>query len=189
MLRRALVEQRRFVVLLAAALVLDVAIYAAVVYPLGVRVAGADSRAAQADREMRTAEKEHAAAEALAGSAQRAEVELGTFYGEVLPADLNAAQRLTYVRLAELARASNLRIVRRTASAEPVQGSALDRLKIGLALQGAYEDIRKFVYELETAREFVIIDTLAIMPEREPGGDLVLTLELSTYYRASDHVD
>ncbi len=51
-----------------------------------------------------------------------------------------------------------------------------------MVLQGEYENIRRFVYELETAPEFVIIDDVTLT-QADAAKPLTLTLELSTYYR------
>ena len=51
-----------------------------------------------------------------------------------------------------------------------------------MVLQGDYESFRRFIYELETLAEFVIIDDVTLA-QGEPGKPLTLTLELSTYYR------
>jgi Tfp pilus assembly protein PilO len=184
--RRVLTEQRTFIVLLAVALAINAAVYAAVVYPLASRVADADNRAAAAERSRRAAEREHQAATGLATSKERAEVELAKFYRDVLPADVDAAQRLNYLKLAQLARASNLQVLRRTWGATEVRGSTLDELKMTVVLEGQYEDMRSFIYKLETAPEFVVIADLMIDQGREAGNALVLTLQLSTYFRASN---
>jgi Tfp pilus assembly protein PilO len=183
-LRRVLTEQRTFIVLLAAALAINVAVYAAVVYPLASRVADADNRAAAAERSRLAAAREHQAAKGLATSKERAEVELAKFYKDILPADVDAAQRLNYLKLVQLARKSNLQPLRRTWGATHVRGSTLDQLKMTVVLEGQYEDMRAFIYALETAPEFVVIDDLMIDQGREAGTTLVLTLQLSTYYRA-----
>ncbi len=185
MLRRVLNEQRKFVVLLAVALVINVGVYAAFVYPLAARVADADNRAARADRSLKEAVREFEAAKGVATSKERAEAELETFYSEVLPANISTARRLTYLGLAQMARQSNLRIVRRTAGEGRERDSALDHLRIALVLEGQYEAIRDFVYRLETAPEFVIIDDVTIDQTRDAANNLVLTLQLSTYYQAS----
>ena len=187
MLKRVLVEQRRFIVLLAAVLIINVGVYAAVVYPLATRVADTDNRALRADQERRAAEREYAAARNMAASKEQAESELRTFYSDVLPVDLSAANHLTYLSLAKLARKSNLRIARRTAGDVHTRVSNLDQLKMTLVLEGSYEDMRQFVYNLETAPEFVVIDDLAIDQGHEMAGALVLSLQLSTYYRVAGH--
>ncbi len=55
-----------------------------------------------------------------------------------------------------------------------------------MVLQGEYENLRQFIYELESAPEFVIIDdvTLTEGAENEP---LTLRLDLSTYFSLQPH--
>jgi hypothetical protein len=185
MLRRLLAEQRKYIVLLVVALVANVGVYAGLVYPLALRVADADARAARASRALREAQREFDAAKGVATSKERAESELRSFYGSVLPADHSAARRVTYLNLAQLARQCNLRVVRRTADVGQEKGSALDRLQIVLVLEGQYDDARTFVHRLETAPEFVVIDDVTIDQARDGGPNLVLKLQLSTYFRAT----
>ena len=185
MLRRVLREERKVIALLAAVLAANIGVYVGVTYPLASRVADADNRAGRADRDLREAGREYAAARGMAASKDRAETELRTFYQSVLPADLSAAHRLTYLSLAQLARRNNLRVVRRTAADAHVKASRLDQLKMSLVLEGSYEDMRQFIFNLEKAPEFVVIDDVAIDQGREAAGSLVLSLQLSTYYRAA----
>ena len=51
-----------------------------------------------------------------------------------------------------------------------------------MVLQGDYESVRRFVYALETAPQFVIIDDMTLV-QGEAGKPLTLTLALSTYFR------
>jgi Tfp pilus assembly protein PilO len=186
-LRRVLNEHRTFVVVLGVALAVNGGVYASFVYPLATRVADADNRASRADRALREARREFDAARGVATSKERAEAEIRTFYGEVLPANLGAAHRLTYLNLAQLARQSNLRVVRRTAGEGHDRGSMLDHLRIALVLEGQYDDIRSFVHRLETAPDFVIVDDIALDQARDAQTSLLLAIQLSTYYRASSH--
>ena len=185
MLGRVVTEHRRVIAVLAVALVANVGVYAGFVYPLASRVADADNRAARAARALREAGLEFAAATGVATSRERAEAELGTFYRQVLPADLDAAHRLTYLDLAQRARQNHLVVARRSASESSERGSGFGRLEIALVLEGQYEDIRRFVYGLETAPGFVVIDDMAIDQGRTGQNSLVLTLQLSTYYRVA----
>ena len=54
-----------------------------------------------------------------------------------------------------------------------------------MTLAGEYEDMRQFIYLLETAPEFVVIDDITLSEAGEPGSPLVLTMALSTYYQAN----
>jgi predicted TIM-barrel fold metal-dependent hydrolase len=120
----------------------------------------------------------------------RAEQALSTFYDKVLPPDLAAARRLTYAALPALARKTNVKYEQSRYEAEPARGkdARVARLKIHVALQGEYENLRRFIYELESAPEFVIIDDV-MLSQSEAGKPLLLTLQLSTYYRLGANGD
>lgn len=182
LVRRVLEEHRRLIVPLGVVLLANVLVYALYIYPLSQRVANVEQRDAAAERALAQARQEHAEASgALTGKA-RASTELATFYGDVLPQDLTGARRLTYLRLAQLARESGLMLRQR--STEPLieRGSTLTRLRIQMVLSGTYAEMRRFIYQLEIAPEFVVIDNVALA-EGADGGSLVISLELSTYYR------
>jgi Tfp pilus assembly protein PilO len=186
-LRRVLKEQRRYLVPLAVVLAVNVGVLAAIVYPLDTRVAAASSRAAAADQAKRRAQQELNAAQAVATGKSRAEAELKTFYGEVLPANVSAANRATYLPIAQLIRKNNLQRTRSQTRLAPARDSSLDRLEIQLTVEGSYEDLRRFIYDLETAPFFVVIDSLGIEQNREAGKPVVLQVGLATYYRAANH--
>ena len=52
-----------------------------------------------------------------------------------------------------------------------------------MVLAGAYRDIREFIYRLETAPEFILIEEVLLTQVSETDEALVLTLGVSTYYR------
>ena len=182
---RIFAEKRGLVVPIVIAALINVLAYALVVYPLGVKSAGAASRAANAAASLAAAQQDIGAARALVAGKSRAEEELTTFFGKVLPSDQMAAVQLTYVPLPNIARKANVKVVGRRWAPDPVnKDSRLGRLHIVASLQGEYEAFRQFIYELETAPEFVIIDDVTLM-QGEVGKPLTFTLELSTYYALS----
>ncbi|OLB63749.1 MAG: hypothetical protein AUI11_00165 [Acidobacteria bacterium 13_2_20CM_2_66_4] len=136
--RRILVEKRATIVPLVAAILVNVAVYAFVVYPLGVKSAGAATRAERAASTLKAAETDLAAARGLVAGTTRAD--------------------------------------------EESKSSGLGRMVSHVLLQGEYENFRNFIYDLESAPEFVIIDDIALS-QAEPGKPLTLTVQLSTYYR------
>ena len=99
LLKRILTEKRAVVFPLLFALLVNLGVYALVVYPLNRRAAGAVDRAAKAADALRAAERDQAAAQSLVAGKARAEEELATFYDRVLPADYVSARRMTYTRL------------------------------------------------------------------------------------------
>ncbi len=181
--RRIVAEQRRYVVPLAIAAVANLAAYLFVVYPLDMRSSTQQSRAAAAAASLRSAQAEYAAAENRATSRERAEQELGTFYGKVLPADFAAARRLTHTTIPELAQKSSVIFQKSSWEEDQTKSTgSLGHWKIRVVLQGDYENLRRFIYNLETAPQFVIIDDVTLT-QAEAEKPLTLTLELSTYYR------
>lgn len=184
-MRRVVKEHRRFFGVLLVGLVANLGVYAGVIYPLSARVADANNRRERAERSRQDARRELDAAAGIVRSRQKAEAELATFYRDVLPADLDAAHRLTYLDLAVRARRCNLRVARRTENPDHERGSLFGRLQIGLIVEGQYENMRRFIYGLETAPGFLVIDDMTIDPGRSQDG-LVLTLQLATYYRMAN---
>jgi hypothetical protein len=187
LLKRIVVEKRSVVIPLALALLINIAVYALVVYPLETKAATATDRATAAAQSLHAAERELANARALVSGKSHADQELATFYDKVLPPDFAAAQRMTYAWVPALARKANVRYEARhqeidAAKAESGKTANLGRLKTRVVLQCDYENFRQFVYELETSPEFVIIDDVSIA-QTEANRPLSLTLELSTYYR------
>ena len=168
----------------SVALIANVAVYALVVYPLGVKSESSSDRAATAAQARQAAEHDMAAAEALVRGKSTADEELVTFYDKVLPSSVDEARRMTYARLPALATKANMRLMQREAGRdqEAERSSHLGRLRTRMVLEGGYENVRRFLYELETAPEFIIVDDVSL-GQSETSKPLTLTVELSTYYR------
>jgi hypothetical protein len=181
--KRILVEKRSLIIPLGLAIAVNIGVYGLVVYPLRVKSATAADRAQAAAEAVKVAEREYDSAKALVAGKIRAEQELSTFYDKVLPADFTSARRLTYAALPRLARKTNVKYEQSRYEPEELEKNArLGRLHIIMVLQGEYENFRQFLYELESAPEFVIIDNFT-MAQNDPGKPQVFTLEMSTYYR------
>ena len=181
--KRILVEKRALIIPLLLGVVGNIAAYALWVHPLGVKSAGAAERAAVAAQSLQVAERELDAARDLVAGKSRADQELATFFDKVLPADLPSARRLTYATLPSLARRSNVKMVdRRFEVAKLEKNARLGLLKVHTAWQCDYESFRRFVYSLESAAPFVIIDDVTLA-QGDPTKPLTLTMDLSTYYR------
>jgi type II secretion system (T2SS) protein M len=182
--RRILSEKRGLLIPLVIALIVNIGVYALVVYPLGVKSATAAERAAAAATARQAAERDMAAASALVAGKARADQELATFYQKVLPSDSGEARRITYARLPALARKANMRFTARQTEDDTrtQKDSQLGRLKTHMALEGDYRSVRQFLYELETTPEFIIVDDVTLT-QADADKPLQLTLDASTYYR------
>jgi hypothetical protein len=183
LLKRILAEKRAAIIPLAIGILSNIGVYLLVVYPLGVKSAGAENRAAAATQALQAAERDFNAARNLVSGKTRAEQELATFYDKVIPADQASALRLTYATLPSLARRSNVKFLDRRVDVEQIkEKDRLGVLKIHTQWQGDYESLRRFIHELESSAAFVIIDDVSLA-QMESDKPLTLSLDLSTYYR------
>jgi len=183
--QRVVREHRRIVLPLAIALGVNAIVYGAVVYPLSQRVANIEQRDRTAEEQLLSAQRDQGQAAGTLTGKDRASAELATFYKDVLPSDLAGARRLTHLRLAQLARESNLKFIRATFESVAPRSRTLTQLKIEMALSGTYGDMRAFIHELEASPEFVVIDNIEL-GQGADGGPLGVTLHLSTYYRDTE---
>jgi Tfp pilus assembly protein PilO len=188
LVQRVFRDKRSTIVPLLVGLALNIGAYLFVVRPMGIRSATAAQRAESAAVSLASAQRDYNAANSLVTGKRAAERELSTFYDKVLPPDQSAARRMTYVALPALARQANVKYDERRTEVEPVKNQRLGRLRISMVLEGEYENIRRFIYELENASTFVIIDDVSLS-QGDMTKPLVLTLELSTYYRTSANGD
>ena len=110
--RRVFAEKRRLILPIVIALVVNVALFAIVLYPLSKKVAGGEQQARAADTARMAAQRDYDAARATVKGKGQADQELQKFYSDVLPPDLSAARRATFLRIEQLAQKSNLRLER-----------------------------------------------------------------------------
>jgi Tfp pilus assembly protein PilO len=187
--RRIFDEKRRLIVPLLAAVAVNIAVYAFVVYPMERRVATADARAEAAATARKIAERNFQNAQATVTGKDRADEELQRFYRSVLPANQTAARRITYVRLARMAREAGLRPDRGESVAEGIRESRLSRLTTRLVLDGQYSEIRQFLHRIETSPEFTVIEDVKLDRMSAEDSALVLEITVSTYYWTNGNGD
>ena len=181
--QRVFAENRKPIIWLAAALSINVLVYAFGVYPLGQRVANVAQRNETAARALAAARLENEQASGALTGKDQAQTKLAKFYTDVLPRDLASARALTHLRLAQLARQSGLRMDDATYEQEERRKGSLARLQITMNLAGTYSAFRTFVHQLESSPEFVVIDNVELSEDREGASQLSVRLELSTYFR------
>jgi hypothetical protein len=183
-LRRIFDEKRRIIIPVIGGLALNVLLYAVFVYPLSVRVRGTESRAQAAAQALQAAERDDAAARDAAQERDRTDAALKAFYKDVLPSSFAQAQQTTFLRLTQVAEQHNLQPSRRDTDREIDKEGSLVRIRASMSLKGNYEDIRRFIYHVESGTDFIVIDSVVLRQGTEPGSPLTLDLGLSTYYRA-----
>ena len=184
LLTRILHEKRTVITLVAMVLAIDVLLYVFAVYPWSSRVSQAETRAVQAEAQLGEMRANYATASLTSENKINADSQLRRFYDEVLPVDLADARGIISPFLVTLAEDTNLVLERRTSVPEKERESPLARLRTTMVLAGEYEDIRQFIYELETAPEFILIEEVILSQGDGSNEGLVLTLGVSTYYWA-----
>ena len=182
-LRRIFDDKRRLVIPVLAGLVLNLLLFAGVVYPLSVRMRSIEARSQAAAQALQAAEREDADARGIIQRRDRNDKALKAFYKDVLPSSHAEARTATFLRLTQLAEQHNLEPSRRSTDPRQDRDSTLARLQIAMTLQGNYEDIRRFIYQVEAGSDFIVLDSISLQQGLEPGAPLTLALNLSTYYR------
>jgi hypothetical protein len=185
--RRILTEKRHLIYPVVGVLMLNAAVFGAIVYPLSLKVANGERDAQAAATARRTARADYEAAMATVTGKASADGELKKFYDAVLPPDASAARRIVYGRVETLASKVNVKPLRESFEITQEKGSDLAKWTAQIALVGEYRNIRRLIYELETAPEFLVLEnvTVAQGDERTPG--LNVTVKISTYYRAASN--
>ncbi len=185
---RVLADQRRWLLPVGAVLAINVVVLFAVVLPMRRSVETGTEQANRSVQELNAAIAELKDAEATRDGQVDASKDLDRFYGEVLPANFAAARRLTQLKLAQMARAHEVRYQRGAATPESLRESTLERLRTDISLEGDWNDIRQLIYEIETGPDFMVIDNVSLAEGESATAPLSLTLEISTYYRVAGNV-
>ncbi len=187
--KRALAEKRHLIVPLVLALVANALLYTVVVFPLGHQVTRAETEVGVQREQLNRARLDTKTAKATVTGKQQADSALQKFYKDVLPTDQAIARKLTYTRLAQLAKQANVKLEHGTNAVEHEKGSELSKLTTTYTLTGDYRDVRRFIYSLETAPEFIILENVSLTSssgEQQANRGLSMNLEIATYFRSGD---
>jgi hypothetical protein len=185
---RVLADQRRWLLPVLAFLAINIVVLFAVVLPMRRSVETGNEQAAASAQALNAAIADLKNAEATRDGQADASQDLDRFYGEVLPANFPAARRLTHLKLAQMARAHDVRYQRGAASPETLRESTLERLRVDCSLEGDWEDIRQLIYQIETGPDFLVIDHVSLAEGASATAPLSLSLTISTYYRVAGNV-
>jgi hypothetical protein len=184
--RRVLNERRRVVLPLVIALVANVAVLALVVLPLKRGVSGSQQASLDAAMNLAKARKEDVDAKTARTSLERGDVELKKFYAEILPHDYSGSIDLLSDLLGDAADEAHLRYQAGSWDREDVRESSLTKITGQITLTGDYNNIRQFLYNLETAKEFVVVEKVELSQANtvRANNALEVSLNVATYYLA-----
>ena len=183
--RRIFTERRAVLLPLLVAVVVNVGVLALAVLPLRQGVTGAEQAALGARLNLATAKAADKTAKDARAGKERADLEMKKFYAEILPRDFQGAANLIAFWPMKIAKDTGVNFRTGTAVPKAVQEpSNLVKVSGKAALTGEYGNIRRFLYEIETAEQFVIIESVELSQTgtAQSAGVLEVTLEISTYY-------
>ncbi len=181
---RVLNEKRRLILPIAIVLLVNIVLFGIVVYPLSKKVAGGEQESTSAAATLNTARRDYQGAQATVKGKGQADQELQNFYKDVLPPDMSAARRITFMRIEQVAQQCGLRVERTTSEAKPERDSQLVKFTYRASLSGEYRNIRRFIHELETAPEFLVLENVQLTQSEVENRGLNVNVEIATYYRA-----
>jgi Tfp pilus assembly protein PilO len=182
-IRRIFQEKRRVTIPVLAGLVLNLALFAGVVFPLSARVRGVEAQTHASLQQLQAAQREAADTRNVAQGRDRTSAALKAFYKDVLPSNFAQARGAAYLRLSQLAEQHNLEWSQRQADLQMQKDSSLARINMSMALRGDFDDIRRFIYQVESGTDFIVIDSISLRQGVEAGSALTFDLNLSTYYK------
>jgi Tfp pilus assembly protein PilO len=186
--RRIYVEYRAIVLPLLVFLAANVAVLALAVLPLQQGVKSAENESIDATLHLAQARQAAKSAKDAASRKDQAVGELRKFYEQILPLDYPTARNVLFVWAQNTAAASRLRFKGGVIDFDPVKDSRLVKVIWKVTLSGDYPDIRKFLYDLETAQSFVIVERVELeqsMLTNAATGQLNIVLNVATYYQAA----
>ena len=183
---RRIFEERKGVLLpLAIVLIANVAVLILAVLPLGTAVTSAADRAVDAMRDLGEARRQQRLASQARTSKEQAEQELRRFSREILPPDFATAEKTANLWLASAAQEAGLTFNSSQTTRTEIRDSRLSKVTSRVTLEGRYPNIRRFLHDIETAKEFVIVEKVELAETGDqPGSNsgLEVALVVSTYF-------
>jgi Tfp pilus assembly protein PilO len=185
--KRVYHERRRVVLPLLVLLVANLAVLALVIFPLQRSVQASADAEFRALAQMENAKNEDRDARMAQSRKQEVDVELAKFYKEILPKDLAAAQVLTQLWLATVAKNHGVMFQQSTDRHAEVRDSKMTKVTSEATLVGTYRDIRRFLYAVESAPQFVIIEEVQLGDtgtgaQMNPKGELEIAIKAATFF-------
>jgi len=185
--RRVFTERRSVILPLATVLAINLVVLIAVVLPMQASVSGDENRAGDVQLDLAVARRAERLANDTRASKIQADEQLQQFYSDVLPSGLADARDMMFLHIRTLSQKNGVAFSNSTFEPEALEDSSLVRLRVETVLTGAYANIRRFIYELETADEFFIIESMKLgqsnlSASATSGSSLQIVLQVSTYY-------
>jgi Tfp pilus assembly protein PilO len=158
------------------------------VLPLRASVARLEADADAALRDLVDANRARLDVASATANRAQADGELRRFYTDVLPRDFPTAERTANLWLTRAVADAGLDFRGSRFEWSAVRDSRLSRASSRVTLQGRYPNLRRFLYSVETAPEFVILESVELVQQQAaggaPSGVLEVGLTVSTYFQS-----
>jgi hypothetical protein len=180
-------ERRKVALPLIAFLLGNVAVFVLAVLPLRRAVTSAESESIDVTLRLHQARLAEKNALDLRGRSEQADKDLRKFYAEILPRDFAGARSQVVYWSQRTADAMNLALRSGEFGQEFVEDSRLVKVTGRITLSGQYANIRRFLYALETAEEFIIVENVVLeqptqTAQQGTSAGVGVALELATYF-------
>lgn len=183
--KRIVSERRGIVIPLLTVLGINVLISVAAVMPLSSSVEADEVRAGDMKFALADAQRTARVAGDTRTSQVQAGEELKKFYADVLPQSLGDARSILFLELVRIGDETGMQYESNVFEPEEVDDSSLMRYRTDVALTGEYAGIRRFLYLLETAQQFFVVESVKLGQsgrEQGRGGSIEVVVEVATYY-------
>lgn len=184
--RRVFEERRQVMLPLLVLLVGNLVVLAFAVLPMRQAVSSATDAARAAQDGLEAARQAHEDAKVARSRKEEADTELRRFYTQILPRTAADASGLTDFWLHSQARRSNLEFQTGQYKLEPIRDSRLTKMSGKVLLRGTYANITRFLYDIETAEEFVVVEKVELgesgAVEASSSGVIEIALDVATYF-------
>jgi Tfp pilus assembly protein PilO len=184
--QRVYTERRRVLLPVIALLAINGGVLLLGVLPLKRSVTLAEQSAVEARIDLANAQRQEMQARAQLDGRDRAVVELQKFYEQILPPTFARATVVTNFWLQGVAEQAGIKFHSGQWQSDEVRDSRLIEYTGQVTLTGDYSDIRQFLYRVETAEQFVIIESVELSQSStaQDQSAIEVALAVSTYYLA-----
>jgi len=184
--RRVYDERRKILLPLIVGLVANVGILLLGILPMQTGLVAAEAAEREAVAELTNARRQSSEARQMASGRENADEQLREFYGRILPPDFATARKTTNLWLQQAAEDAGLSFKTARFDTEALDGTRLSSAYATIVLEGQYADIRRFLYAVETAEEFIVIERVTLAQndtsQFNGGGRLGVEVVVSTYF-------
>lgn len=134
------------------------------------------------NRDIESAERELGRVRSTKQELTRTLGDMEKFYDEMLSSKL---ERMTLIQkeFRNIATKFGIDMERVSYSHAIKEDSNIVEFQISVPLEGTYENLRQFIYEVERSEHFFIIDRISLTGGRETGEILKLKISLLTYFK------